>query len=684
MPPATTLAVDVGGTFTDAVLVTADGEIHTGKTPTTPDDQSLGVIAAAELALAAGGVSPREVDSFIHGMTVTTNALLEGRFAKTLLLATHGFEDIEQLGRQNRPSLYRLCEDRAAAIVPPDLRFGVRERCGPDGMLEPLDEASLRETLAACAGLGVESVAVCLLFSFRYPEHELRVGELVAELLPEAHVSLSHAVVGTFREYERCATTVADAALAPLLAGYLTRLTERASATGLPAPDVMLSNGGSAPAALAARNAASTVLSGPAGGAVGMARAARRGGATRALGFDMGGTSTDISVVHDGEVRVTAAREIAGRPVALPASDIFTVGAGGGSIAWCDEGGALRVGPRSAGARPGPACYGHGGELPTVTDANLLLGRLGERSALAGGLRLDRAAAERAIDTLAGRLGIDTTEAAAGIVRIANLEMLRATGSATIARGIDPRDHTLVAFGGAGPMHAAAIAEELGVTTVVCPAACGVLSAYGMAVAGRRRDRSQSVVRRVDELEHDELSRLAETLRTAAAADLGLPEAALDSLVCELRYAGQAFELPVETESSATAGDLTAAFRAEHERRYGFADEHAPVELVTLRVSVAVGGQAGDPFADRPSSTTGEPETRSASRLRTVWFDGAWHDATVVSEGPPPGTPLDGPAIIEQAQATIVVPPGWRATATAAGDVSLNRTGGDVAPGEVS
>lgn len=671
MATATTLAVDVGGTFTDAVLVTAGGAVHTGKTPTTPEDQSLGVIAAAEAAMASGGVSAAEIDGFIHGMTVTTNALLEGSFAKTALLATRGFTDVEQLGRQNRPNLYRLCEDRAPAIVPDELRFAVNERCGPDGVLAPLDEDSVRAALAECAERGVESIAVCLLFSFRHPQHELRIGELAAELLPDAHVSLSHAVVGTFREYERCATTVADAALAPLLAGYLDRLTERAKAVGLPAPDVMLSNGGSAPAALAARNAASTVLSGPAGGAVGMARAALRGGATRALGFDMGGTSTDISVVHDGEVRVTASREIGGRPIALPAGDIFTVGAGGGSIAWRDAGGALRVGPRSAGARPGPACYGHGGELPTVTDANLLLGRLSERSSLAGGLRLDRAAAERAIASLASELEIEPLAAAEGIVRIADLEMLRATSAATIARGIDPRDHTLVAFGGAGPMHAAAIAAELGVSTVVCPAACGVLSAYGMAVSGRRRDRSLSIVRRLDDLGPGELARLGEQLRAAAAADLGEHGAAAASLVCELRYAGQAFELPVETTAEARADELAAAFHAEHERRYGFADAGTPVELVTLRVSVVIGGDAGDPFATF-DSRDGDPRERDRKPgRRPVWFNGEPLDAAVIEGTPPPGVSLDGPAVIEQAQATIVVPPDWRAASSPSGDVTL-------------
>ncbi|MFY9265535.1 MAG: hydantoinase/oxoprolinase family protein, partial [Solirubrobacterales bacterium] len=297
------LAVDVGGTFTDAVVVTRAGAF-TGKTPTTPDDQSVGVLSAAAEALDRAKLQTSHVGSFVHGMTVTTNALLEGRFAKTALLATAGFTDLEELGRQNRASLYRLCAARPKPIVPARLRFAVAERCGPDGVIEPLYDRAAREALRRCADGGVESIAVCLLFSFRHPEHELRVRELAGELLPGVHVSLSHEVVGTFREYERCATTVIDAALSPLLGGYLARLERRAAEAGLPAPDVMLSNGGTVPAALAAGNASWTVLSGPAGGAVGAAHCARRQNRRAALGLDMGGTSTDIAIVGDGRVRV--------------------------------------------------------------------------------------------------------------------------------------------------------------------------------------------------------------------------------------------------------------------------------------------------------------------------------------------------------------------------------------------
>lgn len=662
MTARTTLAVDVGGTFTDAVVNSPSG-VFTGKLPTTPDDQSIGVLGAAREALAAGGLTAVDVDEFVHGMTVTTNALLEGRFARTALLATAGFTDLEELGRQNRADLYRLGVARPAPIVPRELRFAIDERCGPDGVIAEIDTESVREAISRALELGAESIAVCLLFSFRHPEHELVVREIARELAPSLHVSLSHETVGTFREFERCATTIADAALSPLLAGYLGRLTEGAELAGLPAPEVMLSNGGTVPASVAAANASWTVLSGPAGGAVGAARSAERRDAPKALAFDMGGTSTDISLVKDGEVAVSAAREIGGRPIALPAVDVSTVGAGGGSIGWRDAGGALRVGPRSAGARPGPACYGHGGEEATVTDANLLLGYLSNKSTLAGGLTLDRDAAERALTRLGEPLGLNALEAAAGVVEIANLEMLRATTAATVARGIDPRDHALVAFGGAGPMHAAAIAEALEITRVICPAACGVLSAWGISVAGRRRDRSRSLVRPLAAISEGELAALTHELAGTASEDLGIGERifAIDT-VHELRYAGQAFELPIV----AGYDELAGAFHAAHEERFGFSEPDAGIELVTLRVAVSA-----------PSTDHGETEvqatrpTSATSEQRIAWFGGERHETTVVS-----GTPSEtiaGPAVIEQQQATIVVPPGWIAS-TAGEDVVLDRS----------
>ncbi|MGH2763190.1 MAG: hydantoinase/oxoprolinase family protein, partial [Thermoleophilaceae bacterium] len=452
------LGVDVGGTFTDAALLT--GELVTGKSPTTPGDQSEGVMEAVAEALDAAGAQAGDVERFVHGMTVGTNALLEGRVARTALLATEGFTDLEELGRQARPELYRLCAGHPPPLVPVELRVPVPERTGPDGVLRELDEDGLRATLGSLAQLDCEAVAVCLLWGFRHPGHERRAEEIVGEELGPVHVSTSHETAGVFREYERCATTIVDAALSPLLRGYLERLGERAREAGLPAPEVMLSSGGTAGAATAARHGSWTVLSGPAGGAVGCARVAERAGASAAVGLDMGGTSCDVSLALGGAAAVGHGREVGGRALALPMVDVHTVGAGGGSIAWRDAGGALRVGPESAGADPGPACYGKGGERPTVTDANLLLGYLDAGSPLAGGVELDFDAAGKALGELAGQLDLSVEETAAGVARVASVEMAQAVRVVTVERGIDPRDLALVPFGGAGPLHAARIAEE--------------------------------------------------------------------------------------------------------------------------------------------------------------------------------------------------------------------------------
>jgi N-methylhydantoinase A len=430
------LGIDVGGTFTDAVLL-ADGRVTSAKVPTAPR-QEESVIAAAQAVGAA------EVERFTHGTTVATNALLERKGARTAFLGTAGFEHLLHLRRQDRAHLYRLCADHPAPLVPLERCYGVRERIGPAGVLEELDLESLPQ-------MEVEAVAVCLLFSFRDPTHERVVADELRARLPGVRVVASHEVSPEFREYERASTTTIDAYLGPVVARYLGALGSASAQAGLPAPLVMRSSGGVASLDEAAEHPAFALVSGPAAGAVGAAEIARRAGAERALSFDMGGTSTDVSLVAGGAAERAGERMVAGFPLRLPTVDLHTVGAGGGSIVWEDAGGALRVGPESAGADPGPACYGRGGTRPTVTDANLVLGRLPER--LAGGLRLDRAAAERALG------GID----AAAVVEAVNAEMLRALRVISVERGHDPRDFALVAFGGAGPLHACALAEELGI-----------------------------------------------------------------------------------------------------------------------------------------------------------------------------------------------------------------------------
>ncbi len=656
------LGVDVGGTFTDAVLASG-GRVLTAKAPTTPSDQSLGVMAAIEAVLAAAGARTRDVELFAHGMTVATNALLESRGARTVLVATEGFTDVVELGRQARADLYRLCEANPAPLVAPELRVAAPERTGPDGVLRSLeDPAALAVEVAA---LKPEAVAVVLLHAYAHPEHERAIAQAIAERLPGVHVSLSHQVVGTFREFERAATTEVDAALSPLLARYLRRLLERAGESGLPEPRIMQSSGGLASAQLAASHASFTVLSGPAGGAAAAALIARDSGHGDLVCFDMGGTSCDVCVIEDATVRETTGREVGGRPLALPMVDIHTVGAGGGSVAWRDSGGALRAGPRSAGADPGPASYGRGGTEPTVTDANLLLGRLDDGGGLAGGVALDREAARSAIQALARELGLEAIACAEGIVRVADAEMVRALRVMTVQQGIDPRRFALLAFGGAGPLHAAAIAEELGMRTILCPRASGVLSALGLAAAPRRASEQLSVLLSGDALSTQALTRVREALARSARDTLGDPRAGVEHAY-DVRYRGQAHELTVRDLPGSGLEALRDAFEDLHAERYGYRYAGAQIELVAVRATASIAG----PAIDLAAAADATPWTRSR---REVVFDGTVHDAQILRGEPPPGERVDGPAICELPEATLAVAPGWSGAVDRAGTIVLER-----------
>ncbi|MEJ7797675.1 MAG: hydantoinase B/oxoprolinase family protein [Solirubrobacteraceae bacterium] len=659
------LGVDVGGTFTDAVLAGA-GRLVTAKSPSTPADQSEGVMSAVSAVLERAGAAAADVDVFAHGMTVATNALLEGRGARTVLVATEGFTDVVELGRQARADLYRLCAARPPPLVAPELRVPARERTGPHGVLRALeDPAALAGAVAAHEP---QAVAVVLLHAYAHPGHERAIAAALAERLPGVHVSLSHEVVGTFREYERAATTEVDAALSPLLARYLRRLLERAAQAGLPEPRIMQSGGGLAAAGLAARHAAFTVLSGPAGGAAAAALVARSGGHADLVCFDMGGTSCDVCVVEHGAVRETTGREVGGRPLALAMVDIHTVGAGGGSIAWRDPGGALRIGPRSAGADPGPACYGRGGGEPTVTDANLLLGRLDAGGALAGDVVLDRVAAKQAIAALAAQLDLQPLACAEGIVRVADAEMVRALRVMTVQQGIDPRRFALLAFGGAGPLHAASIADELGMRTILCPRACGVLSALGLAAAERRASEQRTVLLADDTLTDGALERAAGELGEAARSTLGAEDARVE-VAYDVRYRGQAHELTLRDLPRSGLDALRAAFEDLHEERYGYREEASPIEVVTIRATASVAG----PPLHLAAGDEGAACTRSR---REVVFAGARCDAEILRGEPPPGETIAGPAICELPQATLAVPPGWSGAVDDAGTIVLERRSG--------
>ena len=658
------LGVDVGGTFTDAALLAGE-RLHTAKVPTTPGDQSRGVIAAITEVLDRAGASTGDVRAFTHGMTVGTNALLEERGSRTALIATRGFADVLEIGRQNRPSLYRPCRSRAEPLVERELRFEAAERIGPDGVISELEAAEVERLVEAVRSSEAESVAVCLLFAFRDPAHERRIAEALREALPEVHVSTSSEVLPAFREYERCSTTAIDAYLSPLLGAYLGRLAEACSERGVPEPAVMRSSGGTADVAEASRAGAWSVLSGPAGGAVGAAALARAGApGADAIGLDMGGTSCDVCVVEAGEVRRTDSREIAGRPIQLPMVDVHTVGAGGGSVGWRDPGGALRVGPRSAGAAPGPACYGRGGIEPTVTDADLLLGYLAPDSALAGGVELDAEAARRAVAALGAELGLGERETAEGIVRVANQEMVRALRVMTVERGIDPRRFSLLPFGGAGPMHAAALADELGIPRIVCPRASGVLSALGLIAAGRRRDTARTVLLAGEQISAERVA--AEVRELAERAADGLEGAELE-VVYELRYAGQAFELPIPGPPQPDSAELRRDFEREHEARYGYRDGGAELELVNIRVAAAVPGPE-----PRPRAAGGESFEQAA---RPAVFDGSELETRVLRGEPAAGFEAAGPCVFELPEATLVLGPGWRARVDEAGTIVAEREG---------
>ncbi len=628
------------------------------------------MMRAVAAVLAKASAEPGAVTRFAHGMTVATNALLEGRTARTALVATAGFTDVIELGRQNRPHLYRLCEGAPAPLVAGELRFGAPERVVPEGTLVALGEEDADALAQALAREAPDAVAVALLHSYLDPAHERLLGAALRRRCPGVAVSLSSELVGTFREYERTATTALDAALSPPLGSYLAGLCAQARGAGLAEPQIMQSSGGLTDAARAGEHAALTVLSGPAGGVGGALLVAELAGERDVACFDMGGTSCDVCLVSEGRVPETSERVIAGRPVALPALDIHTVGAGGGSIAWRDAGGALRVGPASAGAEPGPACYGKGGEQPTVTDANLLLGRLPLDAPLAGEVTLDPAASERAVGRLAAELGLELVACAEGILRVAEAEMLAALRLITVERGIDPRAFALMPFGGAGPLHAAALADGLGISRVLCPRASGVLSALGLAASAPRRDAARTLMLGADGLDGSGLEAARRGLVAEASAALG-SDAVRARVRHELRYRGQSFELPVDEERSSGAGltgeQLREAFAQAHEARYGYRDQRAEVELVNLRASVW--GQA--PQLAPPAGGAGEERREPTA----IVFGGRRLEAAAVIGEPAPGTALEGPALIALPDSTLLIPPGWSAEVDAHGTIAMGRAG---------
>jgi len=645
------IGVDVGGTFTDVVL-SVDGDLVTAKVPST-EDQSEGVIAGIEKACAEAGIEPESVSEFSHAMTVSVNALLEEDGAKTALVTTDGFRDVLEIGRQDRPSLYDLSAEKPTPLVPRRRRFEVSERATPDGVEQSVDDDEVRAIAEQIREQDVESVAVSLLHAYAHPENEAHVADILRAAL-DVPVSASHEVLAEFREYERTSTTAVDAYVRPAIDHYVSHLTDRAQELGVPQPRIMQANGGITDADTVRRNAVTTVLSGPAAGVVGAGSMAADDTDERdgLVTFDMGGTSSDVSLVRDGEAERTTEGVINERPIKTPMVDVETVGAGGGSIAWIDAGGALRIGPRSAGADPGPACYGKGGTAPTVTDANLVLGYIGESTSLGGELSLDVDAAHEALAGLADEAGLDgPLEAARGVYRVANANMTRAIRSVTVERGYDPRTFGLTAFGGAGPMHAISIADSLDIDRVVIPRASGVLSAYGLLAADEKRDAVRTYQQSLAATDPDDVDVVYEELAEELLAEVSDREAATVRYSADLRYAGQSFELTVDIDRPFDTAEARERFAAAHESAYGYrADES--VELVNCRVTTTVERTAP------PVEYAAEGDPRKGSR-EAVFADEARETPVYERARLPPQDEIKGPAIIEGDESTIVIPPAW-------------------------
>lgn len=653
------VGVDVGGTFTDLVAVTSDGTLEIRKVLSTPQDPAIGLFQACDGLMAP----PKSIELLVHGTTIATNALLERRGARTVLVTTAGFEDLLWLRRQDRVSLYDLGRDHPPPLVRREDVVGVAERSGPDGVITPLDDREVERVVAAVRGLQPEAVAVVFLFAFRHPGHERRAVAALRAALPDLPIVASHEVLPVFREYERCATTSAEAYLRRLVAGYVTRAGDAAAARGIGAFRLMTSGGGTVTVEVAAAAAASLALSGPVGGVVGARVLGHVVGHTDLLTLDMGGTSADASLVQGGEGREEGSTVVGGVPLALPSVLIETVSAGGGSIAWVDEAGALKVGPRSAGSTPGPACFDRGGTEPTVTDACLALGWLDPEWALADTVRLNAAAAERALAPICRSLGCDTGHAAAGVVDVATAVMARALKRVSVARGVDPRRLTLVPFGGAGPLFGCALADQLGMRTVLVPPHPGVLSALGLASAAERIELVQAFHQPAGAATRSAVVAAYRELETRAG--VLLPGAATERLA-DCRFKGQGYEITVPLTNGEPDG-IEAAFNASHRARFRHGGVSGVVEIVNIRVVAerpapppALGRRAG---IGRPTPGSRRMTVRGERLRAQVWPLGEL----------PPRTRIPGPAILAGPDATALVEPGWCGTVHSSGAVLVER-----------
>jgi N-methylhydantoinase A len=680
------IAVDIGGTFTDATLIDeGTGRVAIAKTLTTPADPSEGFMHAVDRALAEAGVDAPQVGFVVHATTVATNAIIEGKVARSGFVTTEGFRDLLEIARQVRPSLYDTHFEKPKPLVPRDRAVGVRERLGPAGeVLVPLDESSARAAAALLKREGVESVAVCLLHSYVNGDHERRIGAILAEELPGVPISLSAEVAPEFREYLRASTTVINAVIRPVVERYLEQIERRLVEAGIEAKLlVMQSSGGVFSSEAAAQRPVFMVESGPAAGVIAAAYLGSTIDRPDILSFDMGGTTAKVGLIQGGRPSVTKDYQVgghasagigglslAGYPVRTPVVDLVEIGAGGGSIAWVDSGGLLRVGPQSAGADPGPVCYRAGGVEPTVTDANVVLGRLNPDYFLGGEIELDVEGARRAIEERCAKpLGLGIVEAANGIVEIANAAMVNALHLISVQRGYDPRDFLLVGFGGAGPVHANALARDAEIPTVLIPPSPGIFSATGLLTTDLKRDAAQTVVQRLDSLDPAEAESVFAALEAAGAEEMRREGVAEDAIEFErrldLRYVGQSYELTVPA-----GGDLAQRFHAEHDRVYGFSAESEPIECVSLRLTT-IGRIAKPP--PRALARGGAPEAKAR---REVYFAeaGGYVECPIYDRyALGAGAHLAGPAVVEEFDSTTVVHPGYGLLVDGYGNLLIER-----------
>ncbi|MBT5264745.1 MAG: hydantoinase/oxoprolinase family protein [Rhodospirillaceae bacterium] len=686
------LGVDIGGTFTDvAVVDETDGTIGVTKVSTTPGDFARGVIEALEQAISRYGIQPDAVNLLAHATTVVTNAILESKGAKIASISTRGFRDLLELRRSARSDLYDLNQDPPSVLVPRRRRLEITERIGADGsVVTPLDEREIDGLVAALREQKVEAVAVSLLFSFLNDDHERRLGERLRTALPDIPIFLSSEVLPEIREFERSSTTAVCAYVAPILESYLARLKQAVTAQGLPVPYVMGSGGGVFEIEESLRMPAMAAESGPAAGVIAAALAGRQIGREDLISFDMGGTTAKASLIQGGRVETTPEYEVGGEgsasrwlhgtghPIRVPVIDLAEVSAGGGSIAWVDPAGSLRVGPQSAGAEPGPVCYGWGGTEPTVTDANLVLGRLDASSLLGGDLPIDYARAEAAIAEKVGApLGLGVEEAAAAIIAVVNNAMAEALRIVSVERGHDAREFALICFGGAGPLHASALAEELEIAQVVVPPIPGAFSALGLVGSDIRRDYGRTFFTPLDEADPEAVEAGYRDLESQAREMLGRTSVPPENWELErsadLRYLRQAYELTVEAPAKIDRNSLPAladGFHARHETTYGHANPSERVQIVTLRLRATAKLPALE-LAQRVTATDGD----ALKGNRSVWFkDGGRLECRVLDrDRMAAGSDLMGPTIIESLDSTIVVPPGWSARLDDKGFITMGR-----------